>query len=150
MPRKPQFSKNDVISAAFELVKKSGWPGLSTSAVAGKLSCSTMPIYSHFKNLEKLQDEVVKMGWAQVKDYESRRFTGDVWIDQAMGYILFARDEPHLFKCIIDSRNQKLKYRMNRNQWDNHVAGNKDNQSFPVVAANSAGRCRGQQPVLLA
>lgn len=117
MPRKPQFSKRDVTSAAFELVKENGWQGLSASAVANKLGCSTMPIYSHFKNLEKLQDEVVKKGWELVKDYESRRFTGDVWIDQAIGYVQFSKKERRLFMCLFDGRNLELHRKMLHEHW---------------------------------
>jgi AcrR family transcriptional regulator len=117
MPRKAQFSKSDVISAAFELVKQSGWSGLSAAAVADKLGCSTMPIYSHFKNLEKLQDEVVKKGWELVKDYESRQFTGDAWIDQAIGYVRFSKKERRLFMCMFDGRNLELHREMLHEHW---------------------------------
>lgn len=119
MPRKAQFSKSDVVSAAFELVKNNGWSGLSASAVSEKLGCSTMPIYSHFKNLEKLQDEVVKEGWELVKDYESRRFTGDAWIDQAIGYVCFAKDERQLYMCMFDGRNLQLHREMLLDHWKN-------------------------------
>ncbi|MGD9151230.1 MAG: TetR/AcrR family transcriptional regulator, partial [Desulfobacterales bacterium] len=60
MPRKTQFTAEDVVIAAFELVKEKGLAGLSAPAVAEKMGCSTMPIYSHFKNMQALEDEVVK------------------------------------------------------------------------------------------
>jgi hypothetical protein len=77
-----------------------------------------MPIYSHFKNMQALEDEVVKKAWGLVDEYQTRHYTGDVWIDQAIGYIRFAREEKHLFKCRIDCQNQALKYEMSRRQWD--------------------------------
>ena len=119
MPRKPQFTMADVIEAAFKLVKRSGWAGLSTAAVARKLGCSTMPIYSHCKNLEKLQDEVVKRGWALLQEYESKTYTGDAWIDQAIGYVHFAKKEKKLFMSMFDGRNLKLHRQMLQRHWVN-------------------------------
>lgn len=119
MPRKPQFTIEDVISAAFELVREKGLAGLSAPAVAEKMGASTMPIYSHFKNMQELEDEVVKKAWKLVNQYQTRKYTEDAWIDQAIGYIRFAREEKNLFRCILDGRNRELKLRMNQNQWDN-------------------------------
>ncbi len=121
MPRKPQFSAEDIVLAAIELVRDKGLAGLSAPAVAEKMGCSTMPIYSHFKNMQALEDEIVKKAWERVNRYQTDSYTGDVWVDQAIGYVRFAREEKHLFKCLLDGRNQELKYRMNRRQWD-HLA----------------------------
>jgi hypothetical protein len=91
---------------------------LSAPAVAEKMGASTMPIYSHFENMQALEDEVVKNVWELVNQYQSKQYTGDAWIDQAIGYIRFAREENHLFKCILDGRNRELKLKMNRLQWE--------------------------------
>ncbi len=119
MPRKPQFTTNDVTDAAFKLVRKSGWAGLSASAVAAELGCSTMPIYSHFKNMDKLQDEVVKKAWVLIQKYESKQYTKDAWVDQAVGYVRFAKKEKNLFMCMFDGRNLKLHREMLREHWIN-------------------------------
>ncbi len=117
MPRKTQFTTEDVVAAAFELVREKGLAGLSAPAVAGKMGCSTMPIYSHFKNMEALEDEVVKKAWNLIVRYEAEQYTGDVWVDQAIGYIRFARNETNLFKCMLDGRNLELKYDMHQRHW---------------------------------
>jgi len=119
VPRKPQFTKNDVIEAAIQLVRKRGWAGLSAPAVARKLGCSTMPIYSHFKTVKKLQDEVVKNAWILIGQYESKHYTGDAWVDQAIGYVRFAKKEKNLFRCMFDGRNLKLQRKMLREHWAN-------------------------------
>lgn len=119
MPRKKQFTTEDVVFAAFELVREKGLAGLSAPAVAEKMGASTMPIYSHFKSMQALEDEVVRKAWKLVNQYQTKEYTGDIWIDQAIGYIRFAREECNLFRCILDGRNRELKYRMNRHQWEN-------------------------------
>jgi len=117
MPRKKQFVAEDVVTAAFELVKEKGLEGLSAPAVANKMGCSTMPIYSHFKNMQTLEDEIVKKAWKLSMDYKAKTYTGDVWVDQGIGYIRFSQDERNLFKCMLDSRNQELKYEMHIANW---------------------------------
>jgi AcrR family transcriptional regulator len=117
MPRKTQFTIDDVITAAFELVREKELAGLSAPSVAEKMGCSTMPIYSHFKNMQALEDEVIQKAWTLVMEYESRQYTGDDWIDQAMGYVLFARDERNLFKSMLAGRNLKLQYEMQKMHW---------------------------------
>jgi len=109
----------EVIEAAFKLVRAKGWSGLTASAIAQALGSSTMPIYSHFKNMDKLQDEVVKKGWILLQDYEAREFTGDAWVDQAIGYINFAKQERQLFLCMFDGRNLKLHREMLLDHWRN-------------------------------
>jgi AcrR family transcriptional regulator len=130
MPRKQQFTTEDVVTAAFELVRDKGLAGLSAPAVAEKMSASTMPIYSHFKNMQALEDEVVKKAWKMVDQYQSNEYTGDIWIDQAIGYIRFAREENNLFKCILDGRNRELKLKMNRRQWENLTKALDDYDAF--------------------
>ena len=117
MPRKTQFTAEDVVMAAFELVRAKGLAGLSAPAVADKMGSSTMPIYSHFKNMQALEDEVVKKAWQLSWEYKARTYTGDAWIDQGIGYVLFSKDEPNLFKCILDSHNRELKYEMHVINW---------------------------------
>jgi len=117
MPRKTKYSAEDVVMAAFELVREKGLAGLSAPAVAKKMGCSTMPIYSHFKNMQALEDEVVKKIWKLSREYKAKTYSGDVWIDQGIGYVRFAKDEQNLFKCIIDAHNLELKYEMHIVNW---------------------------------
>ena len=87
MPRKTQFTTEDIINAAIEMVRKHGLPKLSAQAVAEEMGCSTMPIYSHSKNMQTLEDEVVRRVWKLVMEYQAESYTGDVWVDQAIGWV---------------------------------------------------------------
>jgi len=117
MSRKTQFTADDVVKAAFELVREKGLAGLSAPAVAQKMGCSTMPIYSNLKNMQALEDEIVQKAWRLLKEYEAKAYTGDTWIDLAVGYILFARDEPNLFICMHNGRNLDLRYELLKKHW---------------------------------
>jgi len=117
MPKKPQFASEDIVMAALDLVREKGLAGLSAPAVAATLGSSTMPIYSHFKNMMALEDEVMKKAWDMVMKYQTRYYTGDVWVDQAIGWIRFSRDENNLFKAMLNNNNQELQFEMQEQHW---------------------------------
>jgi len=117
MSRKTQFTADDVVLAAFDLVKERGLAGLSAPAVAQKMGCSTMPIYSNLKNMQALEDEIVQKTWRLLKEYEAKTYTGDTWIDLAVGYILFARNEPNLFQGMHNGRNLDLRFELHEKHW---------------------------------
>ena len=148
MPRKTQFTAEDVVTAAFELVRQKGLVGLSAPAVAEQMGCSTMPIYSHFKNMQALEDEVIQKAWTLVVEYETRHYTGDRWIDQAMGYVLFARDERNLFDCMLAGRNLELKYEMQKRHWQ-YQADRLDNyEGFKDLDKDQCTRIRYARAML--
>ena len=117
MPRNTQFTTEDVIKAAIDLVRKHGLSKLSASAMAEEMGCSTMPIYSHSKNMQTLEDEVVRRVWKLVMQYQAESYTGDVWVDQAIGWVMFSRDEENLFKCLTDNNNLDLRLEMQVKHW---------------------------------
>ncbi len=118
MVRKIKYSAGDIVSKAFELVRESGWSGLSTKAVAKEIGCSTMPIYSQFKNLKDLEHAVMEKSWDLLMQYEAREHTGDVWIDQAIGYVFFARDEHQLFRSMYDGRHPEKQRELLSINWE--------------------------------
>lgn len=148
MPRKTQFTAEDVILAAFELVREKGLAGLSAPAVADKMGCSTMPIYSHFKNMQALEDEVVKKAWKLVMNYQAERYTDDVWVDQAIGYVRFARKENNLFKCMLDGHNPELRYEMHKSQWQFLAEGLEGYEAFKGLDEDQCARLRYSRAML--
>lgn len=107
-PRKAQFSRKEIVETAFEMVRKNGWDGMTVPAVARTIKSSTMPIYSHFKNVRELQDAVYLKVVDMMLEFMSGEQTGDKWIDHAIGYLEFAQQEEQLFRCLYDGRNLEL------------------------------------------
>jgi len=107
-PRNAQFSREDIIAAAFELVREQGWSGFSVTAVAKAIGGSTMPIYSQFGNARELEDTVCLKAMELLKERMLVDRTGDRWIDQGITYVRFAGEEKFLFRCMWDGRNVEL------------------------------------------
>ena len=148
MPRRVQYTPDDVVLAAFEFVRKRGLAGLSAPAVAAEMGSSTMPIYSHFKNMQALEDAVVKKAWDLVGEYQTKPYTGDIWVDQAIGYIRFAREEENLFRSMLDGRNANLKYRMNRRHWEKLAESLKSYPGFCHLDEEKIARIRYTRAML--
>ena len=50
MPPKPKFTKEDIVEAAFNIVREQGWEALTQRSIAQKLNASIGPIYSSLSN----------------------------------------------------------------------------------------------------
>lgn len=111
-PRNMQFGRDEIIDAAFELVRNNGWNGFSVTAVAKAIKSSTMPIYSQFANVRELEDAVCLKAMEVLKERMLIDRTGDIWIDQAISYVRFAEEEKFLFRILWDSRNVELSKEM--------------------------------------
>jgi len=107
-PRSTQFSREDIIEAAFQLVREQGWTGFSVPAVAKAIKSSTMPIYSQFANVRELEDTICMKALELLKERLLVDRTGDAWIDQGISYVRFAEEEKYLFRCLWDGRNVEL------------------------------------------
>jgi AcrR family transcriptional regulator len=107
-----QFGRDEIVSAAFELVRINGWTGFSVTAVAKAIKSSTMPIYSQFANVRELEDAVCLKAMELLKERMLIDRTGDRWIDQGISYVRFAEEEKFLFRILWDSRNVELSKEM--------------------------------------
>jgi AcrR family transcriptional regulator len=113
-PRNSQFSREEIIEAAFQLVRAGGWAGFSVNAIAKSIGSSTMPLYSQFGNVRELEDAVCLKAMELLKERMLVERTGDRWIDQGISYVRFAEEEKFLFRTLWDGRNVELSQKMGR------------------------------------
>lgn len=118
MPPRPRYQTEDIIDAAFAIVRREGWDGLSARTIAKELNSSTRPIYSYLESMKNLEEEVVKKALALFNEYLSSKKTGDKWLDQAIGYVRFAIEEKMLFRCINDEKHAVLQRKNTRKMWE--------------------------------
>jgi len=102
MPPKVRFTREEIIQAAFGIVRRAGWKGLSARSIAKKLDASSKPIYGYFKSMAELEEEVVKRAVDLLYDYMARKRTDDPWHDHGIGYALFGFEEKKLFLATND------------------------------------------------
>ena len=117
MPPKQRFTPQDVIEAAFNVVRRQGWEGFSARTIANELHSSTRPIYDCFNSMENIEAEVVKKALGTFVAFINQERTGDIWLDQALGYVLFAAQEKYLFRCINDEKHTPFQRQFAREHW---------------------------------
>lgn len=116
-----KITRQDVVNAAYKIVRKHGWSKFSARAIAKELKSSTMPIYSHFDSMKELEFEVVGKIMALLGEYESGPHTGIQALDHGIGYVLFAWEEPNLFAAINDRKHVGMQVQFGNRQFDRHV-----------------------------
>ena len=103
MPPKIQFSKADILHAAFSLTKSRGLDALNARSIARELGCSTQPIFRAFHSMEEIRGEMVRMAMDAYANYISRSVTLSPlpYLGTGLAYILFAQEEPQLFRILF-------------------------------------------------
>ncbi len=104
MPPRVRITGEDIVDAAFLLVREKGMSALNAREVATRLSCSTQPIFCNFTSMEALREAVLvranefylaKLG----EDMAAGRYPP--YKASGMSYIDFAVTEPRLFESLF-------------------------------------------------
>ena len=103
MPPTVRFTRDAVLNAACQLMRRKGMEALNARAIAKELGGSTQPIFRLFTNMEDLHRELIL--------YVTRQFQAHAEADMAQSdspyiqlcttYLLYGRDEPELFKLLF-------------------------------------------------
>lgn len=103
MSPKPTISREVILDAAWDLVQSEGSANLNARALAARLGCSTMPIYSAVGSMAAL-DALLRQRVAEALGMWQKRSWGpNKMLDMAVGYVMFAREEPRLFKYLFSA-----------------------------------------------
>lgn len=114
MPPQINFSQDQILQTAFELVRKEGLHALSARKIAQELTCSTNPIYRAFQSMQELETAVIQ----KAKEYAIHYLlqgdmTEEPFLNIGLQYFRFARNEPELFKLMfLEGRLQSTRERM--------------------------------------
>lgn len=95
MPPRKRIFREDILKAAVSLVQEQGTMALSVRNIAGKLNCSTQPIYSEFESMETLRDELM----AYIRENFLREDAGS-YKQVALSFLHFAQREKDLFQLV--------------------------------------------------
>lgn len=110
MPPKPKFTKEEIVSAALSAVSKNGIDFLTAKSLGNVLNTSATPIFTVFNSMREVQDAVKIAAMEHFETY-ARKVGTDMPIFKQVGMqmILFAKEEPQLFKLIFMSQNSNVK-----------------------------------------
>jgi len=100
MPRRASTTKEDMVEAAFELVRRDGLEALTARSLAAQLGCSTQPIMYRFPDLSVLRELVYQRADAFHSEY---LFRASDLLDMGLRYVRFASEERPLFRLLFQS-----------------------------------------------
>jgi AcrR family transcriptional regulator len=101
MPPKQVHTPETIINTAFSIIRHSGWQAVSARSIAQELNSSTQPIYSYLQSMQKLADKVHLKAMLLMAEYQVKEYTDNPYVNMAIGYIAFAREEQNLFRFIF-------------------------------------------------
>ena len=104
MAPKVKITREDIIRAAIEIVRRQGADAVNARTVATALSCSTQPVFSNFPTMEELRFSV-REGAMEVYEAFLARAVEEgrypAYKAQGMAYIRFAKEERELFQLLF-------------------------------------------------
>ena len=102
MPPKAKFTKEEIIEAAFNIVKTDGFEALTSRALGARLGSSARPIFTVFQSMDEVQQAVIEAAKALYKEYVHKGLTyTHPFKGVGTQYILFSVNEPKLFQLLF-------------------------------------------------
>ena len=105
MPPKPKVTRDDIVAAAFELVRKQGHEQLNTRKLASELGCSTQPLLYWFDSMEDIRRETYAAadGFHTAFLMEGIGQADDPLLALGINYVRFGYEEPRLFRFLFQT-----------------------------------------------
>lgn len=103
MPPKIQFSKDDVLAAAFRITRQQGLEAVNARAVAKALGCSTQPLFRAFHSMDEIRTEMLRMAGDVYATNLLRcgELSPKPYLGSGLAYLQLAREEPQLFRLLF-------------------------------------------------
>ena len=109
MPPKAKFIKEEIIAAAFGIVKCDGMDALTARALGEKLGSSPRPIFTVFNGMEEVQAAVIAAAKSLYAQYEDEGLDAkNPFKGSGVGYLKFAAEEPKLFQLLFMRERQTV------------------------------------------
>ena len=104
MPPKIKFDKQQIADSAFTIVRQEGLGALTARSLSAKLGCSVCPIFTVFKNMDEVINEVIIKAKSLYAQYVRRGLSSKpAFKGVGEQYIKFSCDEPKLFTILFMS-----------------------------------------------
>ncbi len=110
MPPKPKYTREQITAAALEVVSRKGLQALTAKELGHALNTSATPIFTVFDSMQAVQDAVREAAMERFESYVHK--TGDampVFKQVGMQMILFAKEEPQLYRLIFMSQYREVR-----------------------------------------
>ncbi len=102
MPPRAKFTREEVVEAAFGIVRAEGFEALTARALGTRLGSSARPIFTVFQSMDQVQQAVIEAAKGLYKEYVRKGLTEEhPFKGVGTQYILFSIQEPKLFQLLF-------------------------------------------------
>lgn len=92
--------KDLIIKKSIELIYRSGLSNFTVRKLAKYSGISTRPLYYYFKNTQDLYTSISTEVLKKLKQYTSKKYTNDKFLNSGVGFVLFAKELPHYYSTL--------------------------------------------------
>ena len=106
MPPKPKITKDMILTTVLNITRETGFEAVNARSIAGKLQCSTRPIFTCYENMEELKAEFLEFAFEYYNRYvEEYKKCKNIksYLLFPLSYIEFAKEETNLFRLLFIS-----------------------------------------------
>lgn len=102
MAPKNKFTKEEMVDAALQVVRKKGMDALTAKALAEELGISTQPVFTCFNTMDTVKKEVRAAAESVYDEYAAEGLRQEIpFLGFGTQYIRFAREEPELYRLLF-------------------------------------------------
>ena len=108
MPPRPKFSREEIVEAALRVVSEKGVEALTAKALGDALGSSARPIFTVFRSMKEVQDEVRAAAMRRFEGF-AEQGAPDLPLFKRVGMrmVLFGAREPKLYQLLFMQENQR-------------------------------------------
>ena len=100
MPPKAKYTREEIIETALNIVAEKGKSALNARDLGAALGTSTRPVFTAFKNMSELIEEVKKAAMKRFESYSRNEPEVPAFKSVGMQMISFATNEPKLYQVL--------------------------------------------------
>lgn len=104
MPPRAKVTPKMILDIVLDITREKGFETVNARSIAGKLQCSTRPIFTCYENMDELKKDFLVYAYEFYEQYVEN-YTNSIHVSsyliRPLSYIEFAREETYLFKLLF-------------------------------------------------
>lgn len=104
MPPASRITKEMILNTVLDITREAGFEAVNARSIAGRLQCSTRPIFTCYNSMEELKAGFLDFAYDFYSQYVAD-YSASIKVSPCLllplSYIEFARDETNLFKLLF-------------------------------------------------
>lgn len=109
MPPKAKYTREEIVQIALDLVSEKGIGALNARNLGAAMGTSTRPVFTAFKNMNELTEEVKIAAMHRFDEYAKNdpEIGVPAFKNVGLQMILFATEQPKLFQLLYMTENEQ-------------------------------------------